>query len=367
MPELEEAIQRSSKDQRSSILGRVTDLFLTNADRLTSRQIEVFDDVIGHLIQRIEGQALAELSGRIARIKTAPVAVVRRLARNNDIVIAEPVLTHSRRLSTKDLIEVANTKSQDHLIAISGRAQLDALLTDVLLGRGTEPVMHRLAANKGAHFSEAGFTNLVKHSERDHQLAEKLGLRVDLPLQLFRALLLRSTEAARLRLLALAGPERRDHIQRILATRSEQVGCEAKACLEPDYARARRVVLSKRSKGQLGEPTLIEFARARQHPEVAVVLSVLCFAPLELIMNILQGGDHGSLLVLCKAAGLKWSTVSLLMNGGFLNRAMSEQDVDDTRVRYSGLSQSSAQQVVCFWQGQKRAARAAASSPTMRK
>jgi uncharacterized protein (DUF2336 family) len=241
------------------------------------------------------------------------------------------------------------------------------LLTDVLLDRGTQPVVHRLAANRGAHFSETGFVKLVKHSERDHRLAEKLGSRVDLPLQLFRTLLLRSTEGARLRLLALAAPERRDHIQRILATLSEQVGGEAQVHCEADYARARRIVLSKRSNGELSEHTLVEFARARQYPEVAIALSIFCFAPLGLIMNVLQAGDHESLLVLCKAAGLKWPTVSLLMSEGIFTRAMSDQDAGDARVRYSRLSQSSAQHVLYFWQARKRTARAAAHSPAMKR
>ena len=58
--ELEEAIQSGSKDKRIDALRRITDLFVADADRLTDQQIGVFDDILGHLIKRIESRALAD-------------------------------------------------------------------------------------------------------------------------------------------------------------------------------------------------------------------------------------------------------------------------------------------------------------------
>ncbi|MGO9046324.1 MAG: hypothetical protein ACLQFW_05465, partial [Xanthobacteraceae bacterium] len=57
--ELEEAIQSGSKDKRVDALRRITDLFVADADRLNDQQIDVFDDILGHLIKRIESKALA--------------------------------------------------------------------------------------------------------------------------------------------------------------------------------------------------------------------------------------------------------------------------------------------------------------------
>src|SRR5271156_5969993 len=95
--ELEDAIQSGSKDKRVDSLRRITDLFVADADRLNDQQIEVFDDVLSHLIKRIEGRALAELSGRLAPISNAPIDVVSRLARDDDIAVAEPILKQSAR------------------------------------------------------------------------------------------------------------------------------------------------------------------------------------------------------------------------------------------------------------------------------
>ena len=154
--ELENAIQIGSKDKRIDTLRRITDLFVTDANRFNDQQITVFDDVLGHLIKRIEGKALAELSQRLGPIHNAPNAVVKRLARDDNIAVAEPILTRSRGLSYADLIEIASTKTQSHLLTISARPQIGANVTDVLLERGDSPVFHRLAGNSGATFSENG-------------------------------------------------------------------------------------------------------------------------------------------------------------------------------------------------------------------
>src|ERR1700716_2349318 len=158
--ELEDAIKTGSSEKRVETLRRVTDLFLNDADRLNETQIDLFDDVLCHLIKRIESKALVELSGHLAPVDNSPIEVIRELARNDQIAVAGPVLTKSARLTTGDLVEIAGTKSQQHLLAISGRSQLEEALTDVLLDRGDREIAHRLAKNAGARFSETGFATL---------------------------------------------------------------------------------------------------------------------------------------------------------------------------------------------------------------
>src|ERR1700688_643578 len=289
--ELEDAIESGSKDKRVDTLRRITDLFVSDADRLNDQQIDVFDDVLSHLIKRIEGKALAELSRPLGPINNAPTEMVRRLARDDDIAVAEPILTQSARLNDKDLIEIATTKTPAHLLAISGRSQIGVNVTDVLLQRGDRKVLHKLAGNAGANFSENGFAALVKHSERDGELSEKVGLRLDVPLRLFRELLLRATEAVRARLLALAGPESRDQIQRVLAAISEEAGHEAGFQDEHDYAEAQARVLAMRATGELNEAAIFEFTKSGRHADMVAALSALCGAPLKLVESLLQS-DH---------------------------------------------------------------------------
>src|SRR5262249_16437216 len=86
------------------------------------------------------------------------------------------------RLSERDLIEIASTTTLAHLLAISTRPQIGAVVTDVLLRHGHKDVFRALAENPGAQFSTRGCEALVRHAESDAPLTEKSGLRLDVPL-----------------------------------------------------------------------------------------------------------------------------------------------------------------------------------------
>ena len=78
---------------------------------------------------------------------------------------------------TRDLIEIADIRGQEHLLAISGREILSETLSDLLVTHGDSVVRGTLAQNSGARFSEAAYVILVRDAERDDGLTEKLGVR----------------------------------------------------------------------------------------------------------------------------------------------------------------------------------------------
>ncbi|MEH0872916.1 DUF2336 domain-containing protein, partial [Serratia liquefaciens] len=89
-----------------------------------------FDDVLDRLIGTIELRAvgdmaariaLAEISAQLAPVAQAPPSVIRRLANNDEIRIAGPVLQESARLDDDELVKIASSKSEKHLLAVAGR------------------------------------------------------------------------------------------------------------------------------------------------------------------------------------------------------------------------------------------------------
>ena len=121
IPELEDVVQRGSPEKRAETLHRITTLFLTGASRFSDEHVDLFDQVFGLLIEEIEIKARAELSNRLAPVSNAPRKILRRLANDDDITVAGPVLTRAPRLAEIDLIDVASNKGQAHLQAICGR------------------------------------------------------------------------------------------------------------------------------------------------------------------------------------------------------------------------------------------------------
>lgn len=344
--DVERAIASGSAEKRVETLRRVTSLFLDESDRLNDAQVEVFDDVLMHLIERIEGRALEQLSAALAPIDNAPYDVTLALANNDDVTIAGPVLMHSKRLTDTDLVGIAQTKSQQHMLAMSGRDVLSENVTDVLVDRGNMEVAHRLARNSGARFSARGFAQIVKRSEGDEKLAEKLGLRLDIPIQLLRNLLARATKAVRERLLALASPERREEIQRALEAVADEVGREASA--PRDFRRAEAKAYDMNRRGKLNEAVLCDFAQRRCYEDMTATLSLMSASKPELIEKLLKAVEPDGVIIACKAAYLTWPTAHEILNARFTHHQMSEQEALAAMASFFELSQGAAQRALRF-------------------
>lgn len=206
LPELEDVVQHGSAEKRAETLRRITTLFLDGASGFNAEHIALFDDVIGCLIEEIEAKALAELARRIAPVANAPAGVVTTLANNDDIAVAGPILTQAR-IADPELMHIAENKSQAHLLAMSMRLGINEALADILVERGDRDVTRSIANNQHAQLSDNAFTTLVRRAEQDGVLAEKVGMRTDIPPRLFRQLLIKASEVVQRRLLAKAKPE----------------------------------------------------------------------------------------------------------------------------------------------------------------
>jgi uncharacterized protein (DUF2336 family) len=347
IPELEEVVQRGSRHKRVETLRRITALFLAGASRYSDAHVDLFDDVFGRLIEEIESKARAELATRLAPVSNAPLKVLRTLAHDDDIAIAGPVLKLAPRLQEADLVDLAKTKSQAHLQAIATRHALGEAVTDVLVRRGDRDVVRNVAANSGARISETGFIRLVQRAESDGILAEKVGLRRDIPPQMFNELLTKATAIVHQRLLASASPEVAAEIRRVLERVSREVG----ARVGPrDYHAAQRVVLSLHRAGRMDEAALAAFANDGKYEETVVALAALSKVPVNVADRLMAGERPDPVLILCKAAGMSWPTVKSVIAVHPDSHATSSQGLDFAFANYGRLSASTAQRVVRFWQ-----------------
>ena len=147
IPELEAALLHGSAQKHGEMLRQITTLFLAGSDSFNEDHIRLFDDVFGRLIEEIESRGEAELSTGSLRSKNAPIEIMRRLAKDDDITVAGPVLAQSPRLDEKDLVDIASTKGQAHLLAISGRERSKPDVADVLVLRGDRKVVRNVADN----------------------------------------------------------------------------------------------------------------------------------------------------------------------------------------------------------------------------
>jgi uncharacterized protein (DUF2336 family) len=347
IPELEDVISNGTAERRAEMLRRVTTLFIDGANNYNEDHVGIFDGVLLRLASEIETRALAELARRLSPIDNAPIQLMRRLAKDDNIAVAGPVLKQSMRLAESDLIDIASKQGPDHLLAISGRRHIGEAVTDVLVKRGDQKVMRSVANNQGAKFSEASFTVLIKRAEGDDVLAETVGLRPDLPLHLIHQLIAQATEVVQERLLAASRPEVQSEIKRVLAEVSREVG--TKVSLSRDRT-ALRLALDMRRAGILDERQIARMAYEGRFEEMTAALSVLCAVPFDVVDRLLQGERIDPMLILCKAGGFEWPTVRTIIEARLDRKAVSSQKIDDCLSNYERLSQATAQRVVRFWQ-----------------
>ncbi len=287
-----------------------------------------------------------------APVANAPTELIQRLANDDDILVAQPVLSRSRRLTENDLTKIAKSKGQRHLLAISQRDYLASVVTDVLVERGDRLVFHTLAANSGAHFSAFGFESILKAAEQDTSLTEQIGLRLDLPLNLLKKLLARATDSVRSRLLASASPEHRARIDTLLTSVAHKVGQEAAS--SRDFSFSESLVQKLNRNGKLNEKVLCEFIRDGKYEEMASTLALFCGAPVELIEKLLKQVRPEGLIVACKSAKLGWPTVREIMKTRFSHHSISDQELDEVWADFVALSEPVAQRAFRFMLAQEK-------------
>jgi uncharacterized protein (DUF2336 family) len=355
--EVETAINTGSAENRLETIKRVTDVFLSSAGSFNSEQIELFDNVLERLIKTIEIRAIADVSARIALaemsaqlapVSQAPPSVVRRLARHDEITVAGPVLTESARLSAEDLVEVAETKGEQHLLAIAGRWWLKEVVTDALLARRYPSVSRRIVNNPGARVSAGGFAIVVAQAESDPELAVETGIRVDLPPELRQQLLRNATEAVLSRLLSRAPPDIFEEIRSAIAAVAAGVNREMSKVR--DFTAARRFVALLNDKGELKEATLFGFAKQRQYEETVAALAALSQSTIEVIRPLMQSLRDDGVLFPCKVAGLSWETVSAVLESRFSTGSMGPHELAKARSQFAKITTENARRLLRFWQ-----------------
>jgi uncharacterized protein (DUF2336 family) len=167
---------------------------------------------------------------------------------------------HAEKLDDRLLVHSARTQSQAHLLAISRRKSLSEAVTDVLVERGNREVVLTTTKNRGAKFSQQGFSVLIRRSDGDDLLALSVSERTDIPRDLFLMLLSQASEIVRSKLI-LEQPQLRREIQDAVATVTDGIRneTEVKSTSDPP---AQALIRSLHNSGKLNDDAIQAFAEA---------------------------------------------------------------------------------------------------------
>jgi uncharacterized protein (DUF2336 family) len=340
--ELNEAILRGSAESREKALWYAADMLMVGS--YSEEDIWVFGEVVGRLADSIEVAARAKLSKRLAEASNAPINVIKKLAFDDSIDVASPILTHSGLLDSKMLIRNIREQSQSHLLAISKRKSIPSVVTDELVTRGNQEVVHSVAENKGAQISDFGFLHMIKRSTDDSILVEQLGHRRDIPRPMFQQLISKASADVRRRPDLLG--EIRTSVVEVAGSLQSRFGPTTRS-----YFETKRAVTVRHQRGLLNEQSIVEYALAHKVEETTVGLSLLCGLPIAAVELALM--DREIALILAKARGFEWQTAMALMFLSAKDHRIKAQDLEELKEEFERLDTRTSQQVLNYYRSRK--------------
>jgi uncharacterized protein (DUF2336 family) len=351
IPGLDEIVRHGDPSRRAEAAHRIAELFFEGAAKLRPSHVELFDGLLIELVPFTEIIARAELAERLSLLSNAPRTLVGQLARENEILVAAPILRRSPVLEEEVLLEIAQQKGQGHLLAMSERPKLSSDLTDVIIRRGDRDVVRRAAGNAGAVFSDNGYSELIKRSGRDGLLTLAVGQRADLSDARLKDLLAGSLDVVRRRLLDVVKPERHAVITQ---TMIELAGLDEHIGGRRNFAPAQRAILALHAAGELNEAGLFAFAKSHRYEESIAALAAMSGVKITALDRLISGDRYDPILIIARKLGLEWATVRalILMRLG-PNRIVAPEDIERSRVKFARLMPSTAERVVSFWMAQQ--------------
>ncbi len=342
--EIDNALAGASADRRGAMLRKVTDLLVGGAEEFTAEDLSIFDDVILRLAAEIEQSARELLARRLAPVRNSPPQIIRALAFDDAIEVAGPVLAQAARLDDKTLVEIARTRGQDRMLAISQRASLNQSVTDVLVELGDRGVVLSTVNNYGASISERGFSALVRRSEGDDLLAELVGSRPEIPWPLLTALVAKASQTVRAKLEA-SHPRAKAEVHRAVAEAARRV--EARGLSKSlDYTAALASIENLQRSGGLDEGALAAFAKPGAYAELICALALMCDLSLQFVERAISRDRSETLVVITKAVGLSWSTVNEIMVLRAKKGFLAHNEIGQRQTRFDRLQSVTAQQII---------------------
>lgn len=355
--ELIELAKEPSSHRRRDLLREVTDVFFVEKFESQS-QTEAFDVIFQKLSLQMEEAVRVELAERFAITSAAPPGLIRMLALDSPSV-ARPVLEQSPVLSEQDLLDVARTRGQAHLRAISVRADLSERVTDAIVKTADDDTLDVLARNDRAALSRASHEVLVDRAAQNPVLQEAVVERESLPADLLNEMYFMVEGRLRAKILARNHGMDPKALEEALSTSRKRLAAQA-GVLPPDFAEAEQFVRGLMARNAITPPVLVKLLRAGQRTHFILALSESTDIDFNTARRVIERQDLDALAILCKAADFDRPlfltfAILLLKPGEAMGRAAEYGQL------YSELSKETAGRTLRFWRVRRESEGAAAA------
>ncbi len=329
-----------TSEKRVELLRRITDAYIEQPDQPSLAGQYLFEDVITKLIDKIEGGHKAAASARLASLPKLPDALARKLACDDDIDVARPIIRDYCGLPERILIDLAETGSQDRLNIIASRPVVTPPVTDVVVARGDRNTVRTLAANGGAQFSPEGMDVLIGKAKTDGDLQASIVARNDLSIGAVSKLLPMISDELAIRLPDMAAGIDQSKVLAHLGTWA--------ADRKKNIERTDRYIARIRKNDLTLDDVVLDLAKSKQLFDSAAVIAASTGLDRFYTFNILTVGKIDLTLLLLRSVNLSWSAAEAFLRLRAVKAGLGAFGDLPSRPDYEAIDIPAAQRVVRF-------------------
>ncbi|MFC6655751.1 DUF2336 domain-containing protein [Roseibium salinum] len=331
--------------KRHQLVDHVTELFANGADSYRTEEITLFNSILEGMLPVMEQEQKKAVSEQLAPIDSTSPKLAYALARE-EIDIARPMLTSSNALKPDEILQLARTMGQGHLLAISKRKHLEAQVTDVLLERGEKPVKQSVAANSGAEFSDWGSRLLIKLAESDEKIRDAMMERTDVTEDDYEKLISQMPEQQQAKIRKLRS-ENETLIQDLFQKASKIVASsklERRATRINAKATLKEIRAGQRSLGK----AITQLSLSNNLFDICFLLSEVAGLEQKYVTNVMVRYDATGVAVLCRALGVEDQDYLALAKARASHNKQPLTTVDNWIAAYRSLSDKDARRLLSF-------------------
>ncbi len=291
----------TSSEGRREILRRVTDAMERKSPQ--GADMAQFDQILSSVAAEYSTHIRADLSRVIAGQDGLFTCSAQMFAMDEAIEVAAPVLTHSKALSEETLLKVIQSRGQDHMLAVTGRADLGHRVSHALVEHGDDKVLSSLLANDKAQIAPHTFDAVAKRAELNTDLQAPMIKRSDVPLDMLNDMYLKVEGKLRKEILEKFSHVPAEDVENAFRRSRGRLAAQLGGA-PADLTAAKVRVASLSKQGVLIPPALINILREGPGSRTTFMLAFATLVDVEfdLVQRTVEKHDIDTLALLCRGA-----------------------------------------------------------------